>query len=132
MADEWSPGFLLLGRLGAIPPTRQIIALSLSPLPFHQLEFFSVDSPPPTKGSSRPPLTFFRSLFLAANTWSGESQGQQTSLAPSANKQTRNYDKEYSNHHPSQSTLRPKGLSRSKSNVASRTQMSKRCFKNDF
>ena len=46
--------------------------------------------------------------------WSGDSQGQETFLAPSADKQTRNYDIECSNHHPSLSTLRPKGLSRSK------------------
>ena len=45
---------------------------------------------------------------------SGDSQGQEMFLAPSAEKQTRNYDIECSNHHPSQSTLRPKGLSRSK------------------
>ena len=45
--------------------------------------------------------------------WSGYSQGQERFLAPSANKQTRNYDTECSNHHPSLSTLRPKGLSRS-------------------
>ena len=41
---------------------------------------------------------------------SGDSQGQETVLAPSADKQTRNYDTEYSNHHPSLSTLRSKGL----------------------
>ena len=45
---------------------------------------------------------------------SGNSQGQEMFLAPSADKQTRNYDTECSNHHPSLSTLRPKGLSRSK------------------
>ena len=45
---------------------------------------------------------------------SGDSQGQETFLAPSADKQTRNYDIECSNHHLSLSTLRPKGLSRSK------------------
>ena len=33
-----------------------------------------------------------------------------TFLAPFADKQTRNYDTECSNHHPSQSTLRSKGL----------------------
>ena len=37
---------------------------------------------------------------------SGDSQGQETFLAPSANKQTRNYDTECSNHHPSLSTIR--------------------------
>ena len=46
--------------------------------------------------------------------WSGNSQRQETFLAPSANKQTRNYDKECSNHHPSPSTLWSKGMSRSK------------------
>ena len=45
---------------------------------------------------------------------SGHSQGQETFLASSADKQTRNYHIECSNHHPSLSTLRPKGLSRSK------------------
>ena len=45
---------------------------------------------------------------------SRDSQNQETLLAPSADKQTRNYDKKCSNNHPSLSTLRPKGLSRSK------------------
>ena len=45
---------------------------------------------------------------------SGDSQGQATFIAPSADKQTRNYDTECSNHHPSLSTLRSKGLSRCK------------------
>ena len=45
---------------------------------------------------------------------SGDSQGQETFLAPSADKQTRNHDTECSNHHPSLSTPRPKGLSHSK------------------
>ena len=44
----------------------------------------------------------------------GDSQGQETFLAPSADKQTRNCETECSNHHPSLSTLRSKGLSRSK------------------
>ena len=44
----------------------------------------------------------------------GDSQGQETFLTPSANRQTRNYDTECSNHHPSLPTLRSKGLSRSK------------------
>ena len=44
---------------------------------------------------------------------SGDSQGQETFLASSADKQTHNYDTECSNHHPSLSTRRPKGLSRS-------------------
>ena len=44
----------------------------------------------------------------------GHSQGQKTFSAPSADKQTRNYDIEGSNHYPSLSTLRPKGLSHSK------------------
>ena len=45
---------------------------------------------------------------------SGDSQGQKTFLAPSADKRTSNYDTKCSNHHPSLSTLRSKGLSRSK------------------
>ena len=45
--------------------------------------------------------------------WSGDSQGQETFLARSADMQTRNYDTECSNHHPSQSTRRPKGMSHS-------------------
>ena len=45
---------------------------------------------------------------------SGDSQDQETFLAASADKQTRNYDTECSNHHPSLSTLRSKGLNRSK------------------
>ena len=32
---------------------------------------------------------------------SGDRQGQETFLAPSANKQTSNHDTEFSNHHPS-------------------------------
>ena len=44
---------------------------------------------------------------------SGDTQGQKTFLAPSADKQTRNYDTECSNRHPSLSALRPRGLSRS-------------------
>ena len=43
-----------------------------------------------------------------------DSQGQDTFLAASAGKQTRSYDIDWSNYHPSLSTLRPKGLSRSK------------------
>ena len=45
---------------------------------------------------------------------SGDSQGQETFLAPSVDKQTLNYDTECSNHHPSLSNLRSRGLSRSK------------------
>ena len=45
---------------------------------------------------------------------SGDSQGQETFLAPSADKQTRNYDTECSDHHLPLSILRSKGLSRSK------------------
>ena len=44
---------------------------------------------------------------------SGDSQGQETFLTPSADNQTRNFETECSNH-PSVSTLRSKGLSRSK------------------
>ena len=42
--------------------------------------------------------------------WSGDSQGQEMFLAPSGDKQTCNYHKECSNHHPSLSTLRSKGI----------------------
>ena len=45
---------------------------------------------------------------------SGDSQCQGTFLALSADKQTHNYDTECSNHLPSLSILRPKGLSHSK------------------
>ena len=45
---------------------------------------------------------------------SGGSQGQETFLAPSADKQTRKYDTDCSNHHHSLSTLSSKGLIRSK------------------
>ena len=44
---------------------------------------------------------------------SGDSQGQERFLAPSAEKQTHYYDIDCSNHHPSLSTLRPKRLSHS-------------------
>ena len=37
--------------------------------------------------------------------WSGDIQGQKTFLAPTADKEIRNYDAEFSNHHPSLSTL---------------------------
>ena len=46
--------------------------------------------------------------------WGGYSQGKETFFAPSRCKSTRNYDIECSNHHPSLSTLSPKGLSCSK------------------
>ena len=46
--------------------------------------------------------------------WSGDSEGQETFLTPSADNQTRNYDTECSNLHPSLSALRSKELSRSK------------------
>ena len=46
--------------------------------------------------------------------WSRNSQGQETFLVHSADKQTRNYDTECSNHHPSRTTQRSKGFSRSK------------------
>ena len=45
---------------------------------------------------------------------SGDSQGQETFLALSADKQTRNYYIEWSNHHPFLTTLRSKRLSRRK------------------
>ena len=43
-----------------------------------------------------------------------DNHGLETFLAPSANKQSCNYDTEWSNHYPSLSTLRSKGLSHSK------------------
>ena len=43
-----------------------------------------------------------------------DSQGQETFLAPPTDNQTRNYDPDCSNHHPSISTLRSKGPGRSK------------------
>ena len=43
-----------------------------------------------------------------------DSQGQETFLVASADKQTRNYYTECSNHHPTLSTLSSKGLSCSK------------------
>ena len=43
----------------------------------------------------------------------GDSQSQETFLARSDDKSTRNYDIECSNRHPSLSTLSPKELSRS-------------------
>ena len=45
---------------------------------------------------------------------SGDRQGRETFIAPSADNQTRSYETEYSKHHPSLSTLRSKGLSHSK------------------
>ena len=46
--------------------------------------------------------------------WSGDSQDKETSLAPSSNQKICNYDIECSNHHPSLSSLKSKGLHRSK------------------
>ena len=43
-----------------------------------------------------------------------DSLNQETFSALSADNQTRNYDTVHSNHHPSPSTLRSKGLSRRK------------------
>ena len=48
---------------------------------------------------------------------SGDSQDEETLLAPTAGKQTYNYDTECLNHHPSLSTLKSKGLSCSKMNI---------------
>ena len=45
---------------------------------------------------------------------SGDSLGQEAFLAPSADKQTYNYDTECSNHHLPLSILRSTGLSHSK------------------
>ena len=44
---------------------------------------------------------FKRVVFRLPYPRSGDSQGQETFLVPPAFKQTRNYDTEYSNHHPS-------------------------------
>ena len=52
--------------------------------------------------------------FHSQTTPSSESRQQEMFLAPSADKPTRNYDAECSNHLLSPSTLRSKGLSRSK------------------
>ena len=41
-------------------------------------------------------------IVRLSHPWSGDSHGQETFLAPSVDKQTRTYDKECSNHHPSQ------------------------------
>ena len=54
----------------------------------------------PVKALVRPPYL-----------WSGDSQGQETFLAPSVDNQIHNFDTEYSNHHPSLTTVRSKGLS---------------------
>ena len=61
-------------------------------------------------------LTTYTNLAVNAivrlpHPWSGDSQGQETFLAPSADKQIPNFDIECSNHHLSLSTLRSKGLS---------------------
>ena len=53
-------------------------------------------------------------LVRLPHPWSGDCQGQEMFLATFADKQTCNYDIECSNHHPLLSTLRLKGLSRSK------------------
>ena len=48
------------------------------------------------------------------HSWNGDTKGQETVLAPSADKETCKYDTECSNSHPSLSTQKSKGLSRSK------------------
>ena len=48
------------------------------------------------------------------DTWSGDTHDQETFLASYAEEEIQNYDTECSNHHPSLSTLRLKGLSLSK------------------
>ena len=52
--------------------------------------------------------------FSLSHPWSEDSQGQETVLAPSVDKQTRHYDIECSNNHPSLLTLMQKWLSRRK------------------
>ena len=59
-------------------------------------------------------ISFIYAIVRLHHSRSGDSQEQETFLAPSADKQTHNYDTECSNHYPSLSTLRSKGLSRSK------------------
>ena len=54
------------------------------------------------------------SILRLLHSQSGDRQGQESFFAPSADNQTRNYDTDCSNRHPSLSTLRSKGLSRSK------------------
>ena len=53
-------------------------------------------------------------VVVRRNSWNWNSQGQETFLSSSTDKQTRNYDTECSNDWLSLSTLRSKGLSRSK------------------
>ena len=52
-------------------------------------------------------------IFTLPHPRNRDSQNHETSLAPSADKPTRNYHIEYSNQHPFLSTLRPNGFSRS-------------------
>ena len=59
--------------------------------------------------------------------WSGDSQNQEEFLLPLADKETRNYYIECWNHHPSLSTLRPKGLRRSKTKVSHRYKFTSGC-----
>ena len=58
---------------------------------------------------------------------SGDNQGQETFLAPSAEKQPRNYDTECSNHHLSLSTKRPKRLSHSKMKLCAIYKLTSKC-----
>ena len=53
-------------------------------------------------------------IFKLRHPRCGDSQGQAKFLAPSADNQARNHHLECSNHHPTLSTLRSKGLSHSK------------------
>ena len=50
-------------------------------------------------------------MFRLPHPRGGDSQDQEKLLAPSADRQTRNYDTEFSKHHHSISTLRSKRLS---------------------
>ena len=59
-------------------------------------------------------MVFTTEGFFEVAIESRDSQGQETSLGPSADKQTCNYDTECSNHYPSLSTLMSKRLNRSK------------------
>ena len=44
-------------------------------------------------------------MIRVPHPWSGDSQGQETFLVPSADKETCNYDTEWSNYHPPLSAL---------------------------
>ena len=71
------------------PDQHQVIILSKDALVAHKLRIYDEE------------IETTKSAKLKC-----DSQGQETFLPPSADKQIHNYDKESSNHHPSISTLR--------------------------